>query len=320
MKSLNRTSLLHICSDEINFEFTKIGSSIQFDEATALQALEIADPPKRRSSYNLRRSEPMRAVEDTQQRKTRKSLPANKAATKKLSKFEEFEKDLSGYIIQPSQKEILFRGIGIGNLCKICCSTDKGSDVNLVKCSACGDHFHKDCLNNNITDESFIKIPDLLDFPEQKKRSTIRIRLQTKLLCNECQPPSICFACKEVDAGVHQLKQCDVRSCSRYYHIECLDNWKQIETVDLKLKCPLHVCHTCVSSRNDHETAMTMTKFTFCVKCPTVYHINSCCIPAGTIILTQKHHICIRHRCESRRNLPTLDWCVRCGKADGELS
>lgn len=229
---------------------------------------------------------------------------------KKLSEFEQFESDLLTYRIQSYPKNKLFQGIRQGSVCKICCSTDGKNDDKLVKCSACGDHVHSICLNNN-NDESYVQIPEQLE-TDKRRRASIKIRMEVKQLCNECQPSSICFVCKE--ASETELTKCGVRSCGRHYHNDCLDNWKQSQLIDSMLKCPLHVCHTCFAKKIKH-TSISM-KMTFCVKCPTAYHVDSCCIPAGTIILSQQQHICIRHRSESL-TLPSLDWCFRCGE-EGE--
>lgn len=225
-----------------------------------------------------------------------------------MTKFDEFQKDLLTYRPQSYPKKILFENVPVEKICKICCSADRGNDDNLTKCSGCSDHFHIACSNNN-NETSYIEMSET----EPSRRSLIRIRMGNKPLCTECPSSLNCFGCKE--ASTMQLKQCNVKSCGRYYHINCLENWNQADFKGSMFKCPLHVCHTCFSMKND-LTTMT-TKFTFCVKCPIVYHIDSCCIPAGTIILTENQHICIRHRCEARNEVPSLDWCFRCGE-EGE--
>ncbi|KAG4081188.1 hypothetical protein HA402_014636 [Bradysia odoriphaga] len=307
--------------DDISYELTKIASNITFEDANPEPLISTGQVQRRltrrliptfKASSNRRRSEPLPTTTAEPESRGRKSLLANKP--KPPSKFEMFETDLQTYQMDSYPKEILFQGARAGNICKICYMIDDTDDGDLVKCSACGDYAHNSCLNNN-NDESYIQLAEQDDPKERRKSSSIRIRIEKKVLCFECQPPYICFACKEVTDT--QLKKCDVKSCSRYYHTECLDSWKQIELTNSKLKCPLHVCHTCYPIRDDRTT--TSMKFTFCVKCPTVYHLDSNCIPAGTIILTQKQHICIRHRCETRHLVPNLDWCARCGEEGNTL-
>lgn len=237
-------------------------------------------------------------------------MPVNqKSSAIELSKLDEFEKDLLTYAMHSHPKEILFGGICPGYVCKICCSTDGG---NLFKCSACGDHVHMGCLDGNM-DDSVVALPERLSRKEQRRSFPIKIRVEPKLLCNECRSSQFCFGCKEcIDT---EFKQCNVRSCNRSYHTECLNFWKQSELTAAKLKCPVHVCHTCVATKDSNTT----TQFTFCVKCPTAYHLHSSCIPAGTKLLTKKHHICVRHRAESRRTHSNFDFCAGCGE-DGELN
>lgn len=300
-----------------------------------LNRSQTSEAPPTASNKDRRRSEPQRRVtfeeknhryttrsrfsidssnKDPQPRPITKVKPLSKKSyttpSKQPSKFEKFENDVLTYQMESHPKEILFECARGGNICKICCSIDGVNDGNLVKCSRCGDHVHSFCLNNNDR-EDYIQLSESTNPEEEPQGPSIKIRMETQILCFECQPPSMCYGCRErTDA---QLKKCDVRSCGRYYHTGCLAGWKQMEFVASKLKCPLHVCHTCFPNRNDSIT--TTTKFTFCIKCPTAYHLDSKCIPAGTKILSKKQHICIRHQ----GDVPSLDWCVRCGE-EGELN
>lgn len=293
---------VNLYSDNVNTELGKIASNISFDETTAEPQLVI-EPPRRRSHRLVQ----LKRLQVNPQ--TLKTLLSNETSEDHVDReLDQWKNILSTYDIHSYPQGILFQGLRAGNVCKICCSIDNGS---LVKCSSCGDYVHSVCNNN---EESFVQLPETPDRREQpKKRSSIKIVIEAKVLCNECRPSQSCFVCKDITDA--PLRHCDVKSCRRYYHIECLDTWKQIELIDSKFKCPLHVCHTCFSIDKD-PTTMT-TKFTFCVKCPTAYHCHSSCIPAGTKILTQKHHVCIRHRSRSPRTSPNLDWCVRCGN-DGK--
>lgn len=208
----------------------------------------------------------------------------------------EFEKALKLYDMKAYPKNILFQGMRRGNVCKKCLSLDD-YDSDLVQCSGfCGDYVHIECaiatnpkVNGNIT--KIVK-------------------------CHECIDLSspICYACKETCSTNSKLVHCSLRGCNKYYHKECLDNWLQTKFMESdKFLCPSHVCHTCVSDdpRNKHYSP-AKSKLTHCIKCPTTYHIDSRCIPAGIRILTQSHHICIRHRTEKQKP-KHLNWCYICG-------
>lgn len=266
----------------------------------------VSKPPRR---SGRRQSEPITKLPE--QRPSRRSVPG----TKITAKQEEFQNDLTAYRKNSHTKNILFRGMREGNICKICISTDNKNDGDLMKCSgACGDHVHSTCVFD-INNASSVNISLL---PEQNTKPSIKVKVTADLFCNECYhlSSSICYACKEACSSPRN--HCSLKSCGRYYHTECLDDWNQSKfTASNKMICPLHVCHTCVSDDPDNnQNTRATSKLTRCVKCPTTYHINSCCIPAGTIILTQNKHICIRHRSESKmtRKSVSLDWCFVCGE------
>lgn len=191
---------------------------------------------------------------------------------------------------------ILFQGTRRGNICKVCFSTDVEDDSNLVKCSgACGDYVHTKCVHaTDVNTDGSVNI----------------------VICHECIDLSspVCYACKKSSSIKSKLVRCSSKPCGRYYHVKCLDVWLQTKfTESDKVLCPLHVCHTCVSDdpRNKHY-AMN-SKLTRCVKCPSTFHINSSCVPAGIRILTQSQHICIRHRIEKKQPVH-LNWCYICGQ------
>lgn len=323
-----------ISSEHIKIELGKIASNIPFKDTNAeRQPLQITE--RRTTIHTVATQKSSRKVlggienlgtaslkaSQSVSKAARRSVPApvTKPVVRsvarrsvQLNQLETFENDLVSYKMQAYPKEKLFEGVRNGNVCKICCSIDNKNDEDLAKCSACGDYVHSRCVHNS-NDTSIVRLPEESN-TEQKRRSSIKIRMKVKVTCNECPPSMTCFACKEATATT-QLKQCSAKSCDRHYHANCLENWNQSEFTESDFKCPLHVCHTCYSN-NVNQTTMT-TKFTFCIKCLTAYHYDSWCIPAGTIILNQKQHICIRHRSGPRRTLPSLDWCFRCGK-EGE--
>lgn len=111
------------------------------------------------------------------------------------------------------------------------------------------------------------------------------------------------------------MVRCVVKACGRYYHSGCLDDWLQTKTLEPgKVMCPTHTCHTCASDdpRNTHFSCSKDTTLSRCIKCPTTFHADSNCIPAGVRILTGNQHICIRHRKETKKPV-SLNWCYICG-------
>lgn len=251
-------------------------------------------------------------------RKTRRSLHHRLVRQSVVGIPEDFHKDLRKYIMTSYPKNTLFRGIRQGNICKICISVNDKNYDDLIKCSGvCGDYVHRKCVYG--LNSSFVDISEEKPQPKRNsRRNSIKVHVATDLLCNECNTKSrICYVCKE--GNTVQLNQCNVKSCGRYYHTECLDNWSQTKfATSNEVVCPLHFCHTCVAEdpeRNAETSALS--KLTRCIKCLSSFHIDSCCIPAGTKILTSNQLICIRHRSESR-NHASLDWCFDCGE-EGEL-
>lgn len=221
--------------------------------------------------------------EITTEKPQKKSADSSKSKEKKRI---EFDTAFEIYQRKAQQKDMLFHCLEFGNVCKICVSSDDKIDGDVVKCSgSCGDYVHPKCGR--------------------------RINSSNKVTCHECIDLSskVCYACKKTSLESMQL--CSIKSCGRYYHTECLGCWPQ--TKSEKLVCPSHVCHTCVCDdpKNNHVQT-TDSKLTRCIKCPSTFHIDSTCIPAGVKILTKTQHICIRHRTETRTKM-NLNWCYICG-------
>lgn len=205
-----------------------------------------------------------------------------------------FEEALELYANTARQRNILFKGLPRGNVCKIClCSNDE----EVVQCSGtCGDYVHEKCT------ETFTNT-----------------NISTVVRCHECcsidGSTKICYSCKV--SCTESVLRCSIKSCGRYYHPKCLDEWLQTKFIESdKVICPSHVCHTCVSDdpRNKHFTFHN-SELTRCIKCPTTFHKDSNCIPAGVKILTNNQHICIRHRREKLKkgSLNWCNWCYICG-------
>lgn len=203
-------------------------------------------------------------------------------------KRNEFDLAFKDYTTTARQQDILFKGLPCSNVCKACLKVDEANTKDLVKCSgACGDYVHEKCAHNVLK----------------------------SVLCGECidSPFQVCYACKKKNS--EPVVQCSVKTCRRNYHTKCLDDWLQTKKSNKEMTCPLHVCHTCVSDdpKNKRVGDCGMGKLTHCIKCPTTFHRDSACIPAGVKMLTKGQHICIRHRIEKRKPV-SLDWCYICGE------
>lgn len=140
--------------------------------------------------------------------------------------------------------------------------------------------------------------------------------------CPDCTKDNqpVCYVCKTADGTV---LRCTDKNCGRQFHVACLRYWPQNKInhqndASQQLLCPCHVCHTCISDdpRGKHYHTNN-SKLTKCVKCPATYHIDSCCIPAGSRLLTASQLICPRHRVDSRKPV-NANWCFICSNG-GQL-
>ncbi|XP_030371426.1 probable histone-lysine N-methyltransferase Mes-4 isoform X2 [Scaptodrosophila lebanonensis] len=182
---------------------------------------------------------------------------------------------------------------------------------------------------------------------------TAEAESQTPIVCHECETnaPDPCCICHQVLAvpttpptspikatnnddepttsaaafakgmleDPHKLLACNHPMCNRKFHPSCCKYWPQASITKNNIRCPMHVCHTCVSDDPQGKyQQLSHTKLAKCVKCPATYHIDGLCIPAGSRILTMTHIICPRHyTAKGDKNLNVL-WCYICVKG-GEL-
>lgn len=272
-------------------------------------------------------------------------IMAEKAA-KKAQRAEEKEKrellEMSKYFMKQYPKNILFKGLEKELVCRYCHRTG-----NLVKCqtSTCHEHVHDSCAINptatleqskpnkgrksikslNSSHVSHVTGDDdgTIDEPNQ---SMVELSIETKhqgpAYCPDCAKDSqpVCYVCKTADGTV---LRCTDKNCGRQFHVACLRYWPQNKInhqndASQQLLCPCHVCHTCISDdpRGKHYHTSN-SKLTKCVKCPATYHIDSCCIPAGSQLLTATQLICPRHRVEVRKPV-NANWCFICSSG-GQL-
>lgn len=264
-------------------------------------------------------------------------LLAEKAA-KKAQRAEEKEKrelnEISKYFMKEYPKNLLFKGLDKELVCRYCHQVG-----NLVKChtSSCHEHVHHLCATNPtwaLEQSGPKKSRKSLKSTKTSVQSHVTgddevivvEPIQTLLTdlpntsgpayCPDCAINSkpVCYVCKN-DNGT--VLRCTDKSCGRQFHVACMRYWPQNKinhqnNASQQLLCPCHVCHTCISDdpRGKHYH-ISSSKLTKCVKCPATYHIDSCCIPAGSILLTATQLICPRHRVESRKPV-NANWCFIC--------
>lgn len=243
------------------------------------------------------------------------------------------EEVYKSYIIQCHPRNILLKGLHRENVCKIC--TYPG---NILKCNGhCNEYLHRQCpdINNDVSSGRNSKASTISRLSSDTKESSpsmysekshitgedillpaISTNDQLPIVCEECSqnPNPKCFVCNENDSLDHLLK-CTEKSCFRKYHLGCLTYWPQSKIASEKtLLCPCHICHTCISDdpREKHYK-IEQSKLLRCIRCPATYHTDSCCIPAGTEILTATQIICPRHR-EPKKLPVSANWCFLCAQ------
>ncbi|XP_058127585.1 histone-lysine N-methyltransferase ASH1L-like isoform X2 [Anopheles coustani] len=142
--------------------------------------------------------------------------------------------------------------------------------------------------------------------------------------CSECKAmkdsfeKQSCFVCNDEreETKTESKNRCIYNLCARQYHITCLCMFPQYKAVIPKIIiCPLHVCHTCAHysmAKASHARA----KLVRCIKCPSAYHPDLRCIPAGSEMVTTKQLICPKHSLD--QIAPHVNWCYLCSKG-GDL-
>jgi hypothetical protein len=77
---------------------------------------------------------------------------------------------------------------------------------------------------------------------------------------------------------------------------------------------PAHCCHTCVSVDPQQKTmGQDKPPLIKCIFCPSSYHFDSACVPAGSEFKTASQIICPKHSVTSV--VLNVDWCIICSGA-----
>lgn len=123
----------------------------------------------------------------------------------------------------------------------------------------------------------------------------------TTYQCKACRTGHFpdCFICHEAsEAGDRAtMTLCSYANCGRAFHLSCLAKWPQAKRQRDGFVCPAHQCHLCISDdpRSQNFKQKSKQKLYKCIICPTAYHLEQNCLPAGTEIVGALAIICQRH-------------------------
>ncbi|XP_058062686.1 nuclear receptor binding SET domain protein-like isoform X1 [Anopheles bellator] len=229
------------------------------------------------------------------------------SASKRQSRPRKEDQSLEEKFIFCLDRNYLTNGLPKGYVCNIC---QQPNDV--VKCSKCNQHVHINCITTD----------DLA-------RESMNIKIEQKcFLCPECIHHADnddvswrkCFICSDEQSEVEgKLKyRCIANSCTQVYHLNCLSLFPQYREMDQQtIICPYHVCHTCVSDDPKGKSSNTKLALVRCTQCPSAYHSDERCIPAGSQFITNKQIVCPKHSLLERAT--NVNWCFLCCKTGDDI-
>lgn len=229
-------------------------------------------------------------------RSKQEDSPSTSAAAEAKPKRKRVERSLEDEFIFDMEKNYLMKGVPRGSVCTVCTKPN-----DLVKCGKCCNFYHLACLS-----DTPIK-PDPVG--ESKTFN-----------CSDCilQKPPSCFVCNDGNDTVKEEPKfrCVMNGCAKQYHLSCLALFPQHKFTGTAkastLFCPNHSCHTCVSDDPRSNATTTKGHLVRCIKCPSSYHTEAKCIPAGSQILSYAAMICPKHNLEECSL--NVNWCFLCCK------
>lgn len=234
----------------------------------------------------------------------------------------------------------LFKGTSRDPVCKYCFKPGG----NLRRCAKhCTYWLHNDCLykdfsqsskrrghkplndtktNDNSNGSHSSSVASLNEISTVAHVTGDSDAIVAEVICKECanNEPAKCMVCNCIESGKEEdpLVKCSMAQCERAFHPACCKYWPQAKITISKnhiesFRCPSHVCHTCVSDDPKGKFQhLSNAKLTKCVKCPSTFHTDSTCIPAGSQILTAAHIICPRHSSTKHDMTVNVNWCFIC--------
>lgn len=231
-------------------------------------------------------------------------------------------------MLADKNKNYLFKNISKELVCVFCYKPN-----DLLKCiGPCLRLAHKQChlsqlslrsqiLQNKTKTKIIGTLERLKDFHDTGNLTPVSIdEIITDFKCQCCLADNIpeCFVCLKSNDEPRLF--CKLDSCGKYFHKKCLQYWPQANfDLDNKcLTCPSHVCQTCTSEDPQRKFIKLSKENIKCVLCPSAYHKDSRCIPAGTEFLSQTQIICPKHWI-TQKNIAHSNWCFFCGDIGGEI-
>ncbi|XP_022903665.2 histone-lysine N-methyltransferase NSD2 [Onthophagus taurus] len=211
-------------------------------------------------------------------------------------------------------------------------------DLNADDLDSIDNDICKSCLTNSSPTVCFICENNFEYNPSDGSFSKSEVEMNSSL---DKQNGSISGDVTPKVEEENHVQRCSSSKCNKFFHPHCLKKWPQTQwsiTSTRKHKspginsnsnefiCPTHFCHICVY---DDPRSLTSRfygdKLVKCIYCPTTYHMATCCIPAGTQILSSTQIICTKHfgasfhqsnsSTKTKRILPiNTTWCFICSK------
>lgn len=223
-----------------------------------------------------------------------------------------------------------------GEVCRHCYKQN-----NLTKCdSVCKQYYHRECnellrsgndIQRNTEKNSGVN-ETLSPQVATDRSSTQEIAMETGeemtestsnvseiFCCFNCDlfSSEFCFICKTDDQV--ELIKCRYIGCGKFYHKKCLSYFPKVNHDYDRFICSTHFCHTCYSKDCVDTSTVTDRRLAKCVLCPSSYHLNVECLPAGAEFITATRIFCTDHNPKPGTKV-NVNWCFICGDLGGNLT